>query len=124
MKKPMSTIDPSRLLQMRSSILNQNQALQRAAGQGGIGAAEGGIEGGGGAPDFGAAINNALQQVNTQQAKASHITAAYERGDPHDIVSGMISRQKAPIGFETTPPLRNQLPPDYSDLQNIPAQPL
>ena len=26
----MSTIDQSRLLQMRSSILNQNQALQRA----------------------------------------------------------------------------------------------
>ena len=35
----MSTIDPSRLLQMRSSILNQNQALQRAAGRGGIGGA-------------------------------------------------------------------------------------
>src|SRR3546814_6937512 len=77
MKKPMSTIDPSRLLQMRSSILNQNQALQRAAGQGGIGAAGGGVEGGG-APDFGAAINNALQQVNAQQAKASHITERSE----------------------------------------------
>ncbi|MBA4753147.1 MAG: flagellar hook-basal body complex protein FliE, partial [Sphingopyxis sp.] len=59
----MSTIDPSRLLQMRSSILNQNQALQRAAGRGGIGAAEGGVGGAGGTPDFGAAINNALQQV-------------------------------------------------------------
>src|SRR3546814_4751263 len=102
MKKPMSTIDPSRLLQMRSSILNQNQALQRAAGQGGIGAAEGGIEGGGGAPDFGAAINNALQQVNTQQAKANHITEAYARGDTHDLVSVMIERQKAQLGFETT----------------------
>src|SRR3546814_1002726 len=101
MKKPRSRIDPSRRLQMRSSILNQNQALHRAAGQGGIGAAEGGIEGGGGAPDFGAAINNALQQVNTQQAKASHITEAYERGDTHDIVSVMIERQKASLGFET-----------------------
>ena len=66
----MSTIDPSRLLQMRSSILNQNQAMQRAAGQGGIGAADGGIEGGGGAPDFGAAINNALQQVRNKLLSA------------------------------------------------------
>ena len=52
----MSTIDPSRLLQMRSTILNQNQALQRAAGKG----PAGGIDGGGSAPDFGAAISNAL----------------------------------------------------------------
>ena len=63
----MSTIDQSRLLQMRSSILNPNQALQRAAG----GAAAGGAAGAGAAPDFGSAIASALQQVNTQQAKAS-----------------------------------------------------
>ena len=88
----MSTIDPSRLLQMRSSILNQNQALQRAAGRGGVGAPDSGVDGAGNTPDFGAAINNALQQVNAQQSKASEITEAYERGDTHDIVSVMIER--------------------------------
>ena len=116
----MSTIDPSRLLQMRSSILNQNQALQRAAGQGGIGAPGGGVEDGG-APDFGAAINNALQQVNAQQAKASHITEAYERGDTHDIVSVMIERQKASLGFETTLQVRNKLLSAYRDIMNMPV---
>ena len=116
----MSTIDPSRLLQMRSSILNQNQALQRAAGQGGIGAAGGGVEGGG-APDFGAAINNALQQVNAQQSKASQITEAYERGDTHDIVSVMIERQKASLGFETTLQVRNKLLSAYRDIMNMPV---
>ena len=116
----MSTIDPSRLLQMRSSILNQNQALQRAAGQGGIGAPGRGIEGGG-APDFGAAINNALQQVNAQQSKASQITEAYERGDTHDIVSVMIERQKASLGFETTLQVRNKLLSAYRDIMNMPV---
>src|SRR3546814_3675524 len=76
MKKPMSTIDPSRLLQMRSSILNQNQALQRAAGQGGIGAAEGGIEGGGGAPDFGAAINNRSEEHTSELQSLMRISYA------------------------------------------------
>lgn len=114
----MSTIDPSRLLQMRSSILNQNQALQRAAGRSGIGAGESGIEG---TPDFGAAINNALQQVNAQQSKASELSEAYERGDTHDIVSVMIERQKASLGFETTLQVRNKLLSAYRDIMNMPV---
>ena len=115
----MSTIDPSRLLQMRSTILNQNQALQRAAGKGGIGGAEGGVEAPGGTPDFGAAINNALQQVNAQQTKASELSEAYERGDTHDIVSVMIERQKASLGFETTLQVRNKLLSAYQDIMRM-----
>ena len=113
----MSTIDSSRLLQMRSSILNQNQALQRAAGKG----PAGGIDGGGSAPDFGAAISNALQQVNAQQTKASELSEAYERGDTHDIVSVMIERQKASLGFETTLQVRNKLLSAYRDIMNMPV---
>ena len=113
----MSTIDPSRLLQMRSSILNQNQALQRAAGKG----PAGGIDGGGSAPDFGAAISNALQQVNAQQNRASDLSEAYERGDTHDIVSVMIERQKASLGFETTLQVRNKLLSAYRDIMNMPV---
>jgi flagellar hook-basal body complex protein FliE len=113
----MSTIDPSRLLQMRSTILNQNQALQRAAGKG----AAGGIDGSESAPDFGAAISSALQQVNAQQAKASELSEAYERGDTHDIVSVMIERQKASLGFETTLQVRNKLLSAYRDIMNMPV---
>ncbi|HKX88160.1 MAG TPA: flagellar hook-basal body complex protein FliE [Sphingopyxis sp.] len=116
----MSTIDPSKLLQMRSSILNQNQALQRAAGRGGIGGGAG-TEGAGGTPDFGAAIHNALQQVNAQQSKASQVSEAYERGDTHDIVSVMIERQKASLGFETTLQVRNKLLSAYRDIMNMPV---
>ena len=73
------------------------------------------------ATDFGAAINNALQQVNAQQAKASAISEAYERGDTHDIVSVMIERQKASLGFETTLQVRNKLLSAYRDIMNMPV---
>ena len=114
----MSTIDQSRLLQMRSSILSQNQALQRAAGRG---AATGGVEGSGETPDFGSAISAALQQVNAQQGRASELSEAYERGDTHDIVSVMIERQKASLGFETTLQVRNKLLSAYRDIMNMPV---
>ena len=113
----MSTIDQSRLLQMRSSILNQNEALQRAAGRGGVG----GVGGGANPADFGSAISSALQQVNAQQHKATAITEAYERGDTHDIVSVMIERQKASLGFETTLQVRNKLLSAYRDIMNMPV---
>ncbi|KTE20967.1 flagellar hook-basal body protein FliE [Sphingopyxis sp. H050] len=117
----MSTIDPSRLLQMRSTILNQNQALQRAAGRGAAGGLDDGAGAVGGTPNFGAAISNALQQVNAQQAKASELSEAYERGDTHDIVSVMIERQKASLGFETTLQVRNKLLSAYRDIMNMPV---
>ncbi|MGV7122652.1 MULTISPECIES: flagellar hook-basal body complex protein FliE [unclassified Sphingopyxis] len=117
----MSTIDSSRLLQMRSSILNQNQALQRAAGRGTAGGVDGLGGGAAGAPDFGAAISNALQQVNAQQNRASDLSEAYERGDTHDIVSVMIERQKASLGFETTLQVRNKLLSAYRDIMNMPV---
>lgn len=113
----MSTIDQSRLLQMRSSILNQNQALQRAAGRGAAGAADAAGE----TPDFGSAISAALQQVNAQQHRAGDISEAYERGDTHDIVSVMIERQKASLGFETTLQVRNKLLSAYRDIMNMPV---
>ena len=114
----MSTIDQSRLLQMRSTILNQNEALQRAAG---IGGGVGGAGPASNVPDFGAAINDALQKVNEQQSKASSASEAYERGDTHDIVSVMIERQKASLGFETTLQVRNKLLSAYRDIMNMPV---
>ena len=113
----MSTIETSRLLQMRSTILNQNQALQRAAGRDAAGGADVATR----TADFGSAISAALQQVNAQQAKASEMSEAYERGDTHDIVSVMIERQKASLGFETTLQVRNKLLSAYRDIMNMPV---
>src|SRR3546814_19398185 len=117
--RQMSTIDQSRLLQMRSSILDQNQALQRAAGR----AATGGVEGGGATPDFGSAISAALQQVNGQHAKARELSEAYERGDTQHIVSVMSERQKASLGFENTLQVRNKITYTQRDTTNMTVEP-
>jgi flagellar hook-basal body complex protein FliE len=113
----MTAIDQNRLLQMRSAIIAQNQALQRAAG----------LENGGDASapapatSFGATLTKAVQTVNAQQAKASELTAAYERGETHDIVSVMVERQKASLGFEATLQVRNKLLSTYRDIMNMPV---
>jgi flagellar hook-basal body complex protein FliE len=113
----MNTIAQSRLLQMRSSIVGQNSALQRAAGRTLDPA------GGAAAPpvDFGKSMTDALQAVNAQQTKATELSSAYERGDTHDIVSVMVERQKASLGFEATLQARNKLLSAYRDIMNMPV---
>lgn len=110
----MSTIDQTRLLDMRSAILGQNAALQRAAGKGDVGTA---ADVGG----FGGSMTSALAAVNAQQAKATEMSAAYERGDTNDIVGVMVERQKASLGFEATLQVRNKLLSAYRDIMNMPV---
>lgn len=114
----MSMIDQSRLLQMRSAIVDQNQALQRATGRDMEPLGPGST---GGPADFTNAMQSALQQVSAQQARASAHSEAYERGESHDIVSVMIERQKASLGFEMTLQVRNKLLSAYRDIMNMPV---
>lgn len=114
----MNGIDQSRLLQMRSTILSQNSALQRAAGKE---VTADPAMGRSSPASFGKTMNDALQAVNAQQTKASDISAAYERGDTHDIVSVMVERQKASLGFEATVQVRNKLLSAYRDIMNMPV---
>jgi len=111
----MSTIDQSRLLEMRSSILNQNEALRRAAGR------DVPAEAVATTTPFAQTMTDALQVVNAQQGKASAMSAAYERGETNDIVSVMVERQKASIGFEATLQVRNKLLSAYRDIMNMPV---
>lgn len=112
----MSSIEPNRLLQMRSTILSENAALQRAAGRGiGTPAA---------VPQrdaFTQTMGDALKAVNEQQAKASELAVAYEKGDTNDIVQVMVERQKASLGFEATLQVRNKLLSAYRDIMNMPV---
>jgi flagellar hook-basal body complex protein FliE len=110
----MSMIDQTRLLQIRSTILGQNSALQRAAGR----AVEANESGQGG---FDKTMVDALRSVNDQQIKASNLTESYERGDTHDIVQVMVERQKASLGFEATLQVRNKLLSAYRDIMNMPV---
>jgi flagellar hook-basal body complex protein FliE len=112
----MTSIDQSRLLQMRSTILGQNSALQRVAGKG--------LDASAASPagaDFTSTMNRALEAVNQQQTKATEMTEAYERNETNDIVSVMVERQKASLGFEATLQVRNKLLSAYRDIMNMPV---
>ena len=116
----MTSIDTSRIMQMRTAILEQNSALQKAAGIGGGAAAPGetqGIAGSG----FGDALKTALNQVNAMQDQANNMSEAYERGDVTDIAAVMLSRQQASIGFEATLQVRNKLLSAYKDIMSMPV---
>jgi len=115
------SIDASRLMAMRTAILDQNSALQRAAGLAGANPA-GGTEGGAAAAGgFGDAMRTALAQVNESQAQASAASEAYERGETTDIAAVMLARQQASIGFEATLQVRNRLLTAYRDIMNMPV---
>jgi flagellar hook-basal body complex protein FliE len=116
------SIDASRLMAMRSAILEQNSALQRAAGLAGTGA-PGSIGGPQGTQPggFGEALRTAINQVNDSQSRASAMTEAYERGETTDIAAVMLSRQQASIGFEATLQVRNRLLTAYKDIMSMPV---
>lgn len=111
-----SGIEPGRLLQLRSAILNQNQALQRAAGN-----PPASDVGGADQPSFGRTLADAVRAVNDQQVKASAVSESYERGDTSDIVQVMVERQKASLSFEATLQVRNKLLSAYRDIMNMPV---
>ena len=116
------SIDASRLMAMRSAILEQNSALRRAAGAGAADPTQtGGTQGNSAAAGFGDALRSALNQVNEMQAQSSSVSEAYERGETTDIAAVMLSRQQASIGFEATLQVRNKLLSAYRDIMNMPV---
>ncbi len=116
----MNGIDSSRLMAMRTAIIEQNSALQKAAGLGnGLAPADAGSAGKAGG--FGDAMQSALAQVNDLQSQSSAITEAYERGEVTDIAAVMLSRQQASIGFEATMQVRNKLLSAYKDIMSMPV---
>lgn len=115
----MNPIDSSRLLQMRTAILEQNSALQRAAGIDPAGAP--GVPTETSPGGFGDVLKSALSEVNAMQSQSSAITEAYERGEVTDIAAVMLSRQQASIGFEATMQVRNKLLSAYRDIMSMPV---
>lgn len=124
----MSAISPATLLQMRSAILQQNSALQKAAADAaqpignvaGIGGASG-VGGAGNGGGFASALSSALNQVNGMQASADTATSSYERGETTDIAGVMLAREKASVGFQATLQVRNKLLSAYKDIMSMPV---
>jgi flagellar hook-basal body complex protein FliE len=122
----MSSVGPASLgpglglggvLQLRAEILAKSQSLAPATGVSPGAAAAAPREGAG----FGAAMTDALKAVHQLQADSSTQSAAWERGETHDIASVMLSRQKASIAFEATLQARNRLLSAYRDVMNMPV---
>ncbi len=72
------------------------------------------------APRFDTAMKDALQAVSRIEDQAGAASAAFERGDSHDLASVMIARQKASIAFEATLQVRNRLLGAYKDVMSMP----
>ena len=112
--KPIGTGD---VLALRASILEQNRALQRAAGADIAEAAPAeGAPGG-----FASALQGALREVNALEDQSSAVSSAYEKGETTDIAAVMLSRQRASIGFEATLQVRNKLLSAYKDIMSMPV---
>lgn len=114
----MAGIDATSLMAMRSAILQQNSALQKAAGGDGPGAA-------GAAPTdktgFADALKTAISDVNGLQAKASAASEAYERGETTDIAAVMLAREQSSVSFQATLQVRNKLLSAYKDIMSMPV---
>lgn len=110
------SIDLSGIMAMRSSIIEQNRALQRAAAAG-----QAGTDAPGGVTGFADAMRGAVDQVNALQAQATASSEAFEMGATTDIASVMLDRQRASIGFEATLQVRNKLLSAYRDIMNMPV---
>jgi flagellar hook-basal body complex protein FliE len=119
----MTSVTASSLLAMRSAILQQNSALQKAAGAGAVNGASpiGGVAPATDATSFTGAMQNALQQVNGLQANAETATTSYERGETTDIAQVMLSREHASVGFQATLQVRNKLLSAYKDIMSMPV---
>ncbi len=100
-------VDTSSVLALRAQILQRSAAL--------------GVPAAAAAPArFDTAMTDALKAVSDVQDQAGVASAAFERGDSHDLASVMIARQKASIAFEATLQVRNKLLGAYKDVMSMP----
>lgn len=101
-------VDTSSVLALRAQILARSSTLSQGATPPAA------------APKFDTAMRDALTSVSHVQEAASGASAAFERGDSHDLASVMIARQKASIAFEATLQVRNRLLGAYKDVMSMP----
>ncbi len=106
-----------------NSVLMQMRELQMQA-QGQINKPGGPVEGAPqpDAPNFGALLSGAVNNVNDQQTTARELATAYEQGDAGvDLTQVMISMQKASLSFQAMTQVRNRLVSAYEDIMKMPV---
>jgi flagellar hook-basal body complex protein FliE len=115
-------VDTRSVLALRAQILQRSTSLSQIATGADLRPASvvGEAQSPSAAPRFDTAMADALKSVSAVQDSASTASAAYERGDSHDLASVMIARQKASIAFEATLQVRNKLLTAYKDVMSMP----
>ena len=108
-----------RVMALRSQILERNAALQRAASNPGTANPVAPTETR--PASFADTMSDALKSVNASQARASELSAQYERGETIDIAKVMLARQEASVDFEATLQVRNKLLAAYKDIMSMPV---
>ncbi|MBX9604573.1 MAG: flagellar hook-basal body complex protein FliE [Gammaproteobacteria bacterium] len=79
------------------------------------------IETGAHSVNFGDAMQNALEFVNTRQVEARNLTERFEQGDKNvDVAQVMVAMQKASLSFQAATQVRNKLVSAYQDIMNMP----
>ncbi|MDN3610670.1 flagellar hook-basal body complex protein FliE [Vibrio ostreicida] len=72
--------------------------------------------------DFGALLNNAINNVNGLSKTSSNLQMRFDRGDEDVSLSDvMIARNKSSVAFEATIQVRNKLVEAYKELMNMPV---
>ncbi|MDO6705194.1 MULTISPECIES: flagellar hook-basal body complex protein FliE [unclassified Photobacterium] len=72
--------------------------------------------------DFGAALQDAIQNVNGLQKASSDLSTRFDEGDRSVSLSDvMIARNKSSVAFEATVQVRNKLVEAYKELMNMPV---
>lgn len=104
------------IIALRQQLIERSRAIQDLQATGAQAAPE--TQGQAGA-SFGASLMQALDGVNTAQARSGELTAAYERGEVTDIAKVMLARQESGVAFEATLQVRNKLLSAYQETMRM-----
>src|SRR6056297_274142 len=72
-------------------------------------------------PGFAERLGQAVESVNTQQAKASQAARDFETGRTEDLAAVMVEQQVSSLGFQMTMQVRNKALTAYRDIMNMPV---
>lgn len=72
-------------------------------------------------PSFASRLGQAIDDVNTQQAKASQSVRDFETGKTDDLAAVMVEQQLSSLGFQMTLQVRNKALQAYRDIMNMPV---
>lgn len=72
-------------------------------------------------PSFGAAVKNAVENVNDLQMKSRELQQRYERGEDLPLSDVVLGMQRSSLSFEATLQVRNKVLKAYEEIMNMPV---